>query len=235
VVMQDSYKLMRTVLQVAKPQGEVDRGAMLEMCEGMCGEYVGAGVGDFDLGDRLGSVLGGLSDANYKVDPFLTNLARGIVAMEGTIKTLSPKINILNFFTDKVDTALDFNLDLEHPENMNPEIAVKLLQLFNAVTDSSTKTAESLDMLEKGQIKVRTDFSFEEKALKTVSRLVGYVIRALIIIAVFIGSCLLCTAPAIQIGDVTISFLFPLLGVIGLLVCIFFTWRLYRDWKKGKE
>ena len=60
----------------------------------------------------------------------------------------------MNFYTDKVDTDLNFNLNLEHPEEMNPEIAMKLIQLFNGITESSTKTAETLDMLEKGQIRV---------------------------------------------------------------------------------
>ena len=118
--------------------------------------------------------------------------------MEGTVRTLSPDVNILNAFMTKVDIGFDLdleNLDSEHLKEMNPEIALKLLQLAKGVTDSSVKTAETLDMLEKGQIKVRTDFAFEEKALDTVTRLTGYAVRALIIVALVIGSCLLCTSP----------------------------------------
>ena len=234
VVMQDAYSLKRTVLQVAVPQGEINHGAMLEMCEGMCGQYVGADFGDFDLGDLLGTVLGSLQDENYKVDPFLTNLARGIIALEGTVKTLSPNVNILNYFTNKVSTGFDFNLDLEHPENMNPDIAMGLLQLFKGVTESSTKTAEALDMLEKGQIRVRTDFSFEEKALKTVDRISGYAIRAFLIVGLFIGSCLLCTAPAVTDSGVAITVAFPVIGIIGIVISLFFGQRLFRNMKKGK-
>ena len=151
VVMKDAYGLKRTVLKVAQPKGEVDHGSLLEMCEGICGQYNGADIGDFDLGDLLGTVLGGLQGENFKVDPFLTNLARGIIAMEGTIQTLSPGVNILNSFISKVDTGLDFKLNLDNPGEMNPEIAMGLLKLFQGLTDSSTKTAEALDMLEKGR------------------------------------------------------------------------------------
>ena len=230
VVMKDAYGLKNTVLKVAQPKGEIDHGSLLDMCEGICGQYIGADFGDFDLGDLLGTVLGGLGDQNFKVDPFLTNLARGIIAAEGTIKTLSPKVNILNYFTDKVDIGLGFNLDLEHPENMNPDIAMKLLQLFNGVTDASTKTAETLDMLEKGQVRVRTDLCFEEKAQKTVN----LVIRALMIIALFIGSCLMCTASAILGIGGAISILFLVMGLAGYGMSIFFTYRLYNHIKKGK-
>ena len=234
VVMQDAYALKRTVLQVAQPKGEINHGAMLEMCESMCGQYTGSDFGDFDLGDLLGTILGGLQDENYKVDPFLTNLARGIVAVEGTVKTLSPNVNILDFFTSKVDTGLNFSLNLEHPEEMNPEIAMMLLKLGKGVTESSAKTAEALDMLEKGQIKVRTDLAFEEKALGTVTRLTEYAIRALMIVALFIGSCLLCTSPGIADGGTVTAVTFRAVGTVGYIVSVFFAYRLYRDMKKKK-
>ena len=198
VVMKDAYGLKRAVLQVARPKGEINHGAMLEMCEGMCGQFTSTDFGDFNLGSLMDTILDALQEQNYDVDPFLTNLARGVIAVEGTVRTLSPDVNILNAFMTKVDIGFDLdleNLDSEHLKEMNPEIALKLLQLAKGVTDSSVKTAETLDMLEKGQIKVRTDFAFEEKALDTVTRLTGYAVRALIIVALVIGSCLLCTSP----------------------------------------
>ena len=234
VVMQDPYGLKNAVLQVAQPMGEINHGAMLEMCQGMCGQYTGADFGDFDLGDLLGSILDGLQEENFKVDPFITNLARGITAIEGTIKTLSPNINILNYFTSKVNTGLDFNLNLENPGEMNPEIAKGLLKFLKGVTDSSAKTAETLDMLEKGQLKIRNDFAFEEKALNAITRLVGYAIRAVLIAAFFIGSSLLCSSAPITQAGTAFTVAFRTIGFIGYVVSIFFAYRLYRDMKNGK-
>ena len=200
----------------------------------MCGQYTGTDFGDFDLGDLMGTIINGLKEENYKIDPFLTNLSRGIIAAEGTIKTLSPNVNILNFFTDKVDTGLDLKLDLEHPEEMNPEIAVKLFRLAQAVTDSSSKTADTLDMLEKGQIRVRTDFGFEEKALDTVRKLTSYAVRALIIAALLIGSTMLCTTSAFADGGKAVAYVFRGIGIAGYVVSLFFAQRLIRNMKKGK-
>ena len=234
VVMQDAYALKNTVLQVAQPVGEINHGAMLEMCQGMCNQYTGSDFGDFDLGDLLGTILDGLQEENFKVDPFVTNLARGITAVEGTIKTLSPKINILNYFTSKINTGLDFNLNLENPGEMNPEIARGLLKFLKGVTDSSAKTAETLDMLEKGQLKVRSDFAFEEKAFNTVTRLTGYAIRALLIAAFFIGSCMLCSSSSIADAGTAFTVAFRTIGFVGYIISVFFAYRLYRDMKKGK-
>ncbi len=234
VVMQNAYGLKKTVLQVAKPRGEINHGSLLEICEQMCGQYNGADFGDFDLGDLLGTVIGSLQDESFKVDPFLTNLARGIIAMEGTIKTLSPRVNILNYFTSKVNLDPGFHLNLENPEEMNPEIAVKLVQLFQGLTDSATKSAEALDMLEKGQVKIRTDFSFEEKALNTVNRITGYAIRAFMIAALFLGSCLVCLASAMTGEGDPVRIVFQAMGWIGYAVSVFFAYRLYKNSKKNK-
>ena len=235
VVMKDAYGLKRTIMQIAQPKGEINHGELLQMCEDMCGQYTGADFGDFELGDLISTVLGSLQDGNYKVDSFLSNLSRGIIALQGTVKTLSPNVNILNSFTGKANTGMGFNLNLEHPEEMNPEIAMKLIQLFNGITESSTKSAEALDMLEKGQIKVRTDLAFEEKALGTITRLSGYFIRALIIVALLIGSCLLCTTSAFNGENISaVTIVFRAIGFVGLVVSLFFAQRLYRNMTKGK-
>ena len=239
IVMQDAYSLKRTVLKTAQPKGEIDHGALLELCEGMCDQYTGSDFGDFDLGDLLGTVLSSLQDEEYDIDPFLTNLSRGIIAAEGTVKALSPRINILNYFIDKVDIGAGLNFDFSNMDDeelaeLNGPIAMELLKFFDSTSRSSAKTAETLDMLEKGQIRVRTDLSFEDKALSSVERIAGYAIRALLIIAILIGSCLLCTVPMSAKETTPFLIAFPVLGSIGYVVCIFFAYRLNNDMKKSK-
>jgi ubiquinone biosynthesis protein len=146
VVMHDAYGLKRAVMQVARPKGEIDHGAMLEMCEGMCSQFSGTDFGDFELGDLMDSILDSLQEQNYDVDPFLTNLARGIIAVEGTVKTLSPKVNILNAFMTKVNIGMDIDLsklDKDSLKDLNPDIALKLMQLAKGITESSACSSAS--------------------------------------------------------------------------------------------
>ena len=237
IVMQDAYSLKRTVLKAATPQGDIDHGAMLEMCEEMCGQYTGSDFGDFDLGDLLNSVIDSLQDESYKIDPFLTNLARGIIAAEGTIKTLSPRVNILNYFIDKVDIGLGVdlnNLDLDTVSEMLPTVAMELVKFFDSTSKSTAKTAEALDMLEKGQIQVRTNIGIEDKALDSIERLVRYAIRGLLIVVLFVGSCVLCLAPPYTLETVNASLEFPVMGFVGYLLSVILACFLYRDVKKRK-
>ena len=234
VVMKDAYNLKRILMTIAHPEGEVNHGEILGLCEDMCNQFSGTDFGDFELGDLLNTVLDALQNGNYKVDPFLTNLARGVIAIEGTVSTLSNKVNILNYFLTKVDMRSGFNLNLEHPEEMNPEIALKLLQLFNGITDSSVKKAETLDMLQKDQIKIPTEFSFEKSTLETVNRLTEYAIRGLIIVALIIGSTILCTTTPIADDNTAGAIVFRGVGIVGYIVSLFFAQRLYRNKIKNK-
>ena len=234
VVLQDAYKVKTTLLKLAKPQGEVDHGALMEMCEGVCGQYSGADFGDFDLGDLLNTVLDCMKEQNLKVDPCVTSLARGVIALEGTVKTISPDVNMLNFFTDKIDMGSSFNIDLEHPENMGPEMAMKLFRLARGISDSSTKAAETLDMLEKGQLKINTEFGFEEKGLSNANRLTGYAARGLVIAAILIGSSIMCLSSSLTGDSDAIRIIFRVIGFSGIGLGVLFAIRLFRSIKKGK-
>ena len=116
----------------------------------------------------------------------------------------------------------------------NKKNNMKLLQLFNGITDSSTKKAETLDMLQKEQITLRTGLGLDDKALDTINRLSGYMIRALIIVALIIGSTLLCTTTPIAEDNTTGAIVFRGVGIAGYIVSLFFAQRLYRNMRKGK-
>lgn len=234
VVMQDAYSVKRTLLQLAKPKGDVDHGALLEMCEGVCSQYSGADFGDFDLGDLLGTVLDCMKEQNMTIEPFVTNLARGIVALEGTINTISPDVNMLNFFTDKVNIGSGFNLNLENPAEMNPEIAMKLVHFFQGVGGASSKTAEVLDMIEKGQLKFRADIGVDDKGLPNVSRIAGHAARGLMIAAILIGSSIMCMSSSLTNDSDVIRIIFRVIGFSGIGLGILFAIHLFRSIKKGK-
>ena len=219
----DAYGLKKIVLQVATPQGDIDHGAMLELCETMCDQYTGKDFGDFGLSDLLLTVLDALQQENYRIDPFLTNLARGIIAAEGTVKALSPRVNILNNFTERVRGSLSLNLEDIDPRNIDlagvagPAL-MKLLQNLENTAELPTKTVEVLDMLEKGQIKVRSDLGFEDKGLHELTRLMRDGFIAVMAMALFIGSCIICVMPV----DPSIQRVMgiPVLGFVGYLLGI---------------
>ena len=234
VVTKNAYALKRTVLQVAQPQGEINHGALLEMCESMCAQVNGSDFGDFDLGDLMGTIIEMLQKENYKIDPFITNLSRGVIAVSGTVSTLSKKVNILNFFTDKIGGGLSLKLDRETLKELNPEIAMKLLQFANGIIDSASKTAETLDMLQKGQIKLHTESGVDKNTVDSLHEITNFVVRALIVFALIIGSCLLCTVTPANNDVIALIYVLRGIGIVGFITGLFFGQRLIRGMKNKK-
>ena len=228
LLKQDPYAMKKIVLQIAVPEGEIDHGAMLDMCETMCAQSNGTDLGDFSLGDLLSMILGGLAEENYKVDPFLTNLARGIIAAEGTVRTIDPNANIMNSFLEQVNLAPSLeSFDLDQTLKT---LLMKYLQSADSNTLLPTKAVQTLDMLEKGQITVHSGLKLEEKSVKTLEHITNNAIYAALSIALFIGSTIMCLIPG---ATHTVEGI-PAIGFSGFVLGLIFMWLTYRKVNKSE-
>ena len=220
LVKHDTYHLKRCVLKIAKPRGPIDHGALLDTCERMVDEFADTDLESFDTGALLGTITGGLEDEGYDIDPFLTNLARGLITIEGTIKALSPRVNIMECITRNINTGFD-------PDNMERLIQAFMLKGLQGVDDLAglpTKAVETLDMLQKSQLKLGGDFGLDPKTVRSVNYIVRNIIFAMLATALFVGACLLCAAGA-PVGNQALigaGYAFGAVGFI-LMVFVFFT------------
>ena len=192
LVKRDNYNLKRCVLQVAHPRGPIDHGALLDVCEQMTSQFADSDLESFDTGDLLGTLTSNLEDEGYDIDPFLTNLGRGLITLEGTVKALSPRVNIMDCMTRHIDLGFDpANL-----ERMVQNFMFKGIQGVDDLVGLPTKAVETLDMLQKSQIRLGGDFGVDQKTTKTVVFLVRSAIFAVLAATLFIGACILCSSGA---------------------------------------
>ena len=192
LVKRDNYGLKRCVLQIAHPRGPIDHGALLDMCEQMTSQFADSDLESFDTGDLLDTMTKNLEDEGYDIDPFLTNLGRGLLTIEGTIKALSPRVNIMECMTRHIELGFD----PASLERMVEAFVMKGVQGIDDLAGLPTKATETLDMLQKSQLKLGGDFGLTPKTVRTVSFLVRNAIMAMLATALFIGACLLCSAGA---------------------------------------
>ena len=220
LVKRDNYGLKRCVLQIAKPRGPIDHGALLDMCEQMTAQFAESDLESFDTGDLLGTITNNLEDEGYDIDPFLTNLARGLITLEGTVKALSPRVNIMECMTRHINLGFD-------PENLQRMIegyVMKGLQSADDMAGLPTKVVETLDMLQKSQLKVGGDIGVDPKTIKATRSLVRNIVLALIAAALFLGACMLCSAGATSGNQVILGagYAFGAVGFV-LMISVFFT------------
>ena len=209
LVKGDAYGLKRSVLKIATPTGPVDHAALLEMCEDVTGQFIDVDLEEFDTGALISSLTNSISDVGMDVDPFLTNLGRGLVTLEGTIHHISPRLNIMAVLVDYLKSSFD-------PNSLRRKaagIASQSIESAEAVASLPLRIDQTLDMVQKGHVKVGMELSSNEKLSKDIRAAAGLVAIALIAMGLVLGACILgASANAVSLGGV------PLFGGLGLIV-----------------
>ena len=223
LVKRDNYGLKRAVLQIAHPRGPINHGELLDMCEQQTSQYADSDLESFDTGNLLSTLQGNLEAEGYDIDPFLTNLGRGLITIEGTVKALSPRVNIMDCITRHINTGFDTDM----LERMVESFVMKGVQGAEDLVGLPTKAVETLDMLQKSQINVGGDLTLEPKTVKSINHMVRNVILALLACTLFIGACMLCAAGAETGGQWMLTGAGYGFGAVGfaLMIYVFLTVR----------
>ena len=209
IVKGDAYGLKRGVLKVATPRGPVDHAQLLEMCEDVSSRFVDTGLDEFNTGDLMNSLTGAVEDAGFDVDPFLTNLGRGLITLEGTIHLVAPKLNIMTVLVEYLKSTFDSN----SVERMIKGMLGKAADSAAATVALPSKINETLDMVQKGHVKVGLELNTTEKLTRDIRAAAGLIAIALVAMGLIIGACLLgASSNAATLGGV------PLFGGLGLVI-----------------
>lgn len=124
-----------------------------------------------------------------------------------------------------------------YDNGFTPEIIVNILQDLGPTfvklgQIASQQTAYMPTEFSEALAKLRSNVAPMD--LETVNRITEYAIRALIIVALIIGSTLLCTTTPISDDKMIGAIVFRGVGIVGYIVSLFFAQRLYRNKRKHK-
>ena len=209
LVKGDAYGLKRSVLKVATPTGPIDHAQLLEMCEDVTGQFIDVDLEEFDTGALISSLTNSISDVGMDVDPFLTNLGRGLVTLEGTIHHISPRLNIMAVLVDYLKSSFDPN----SLSRMAASMTSQSIESAAAMAALPMRIDQTLDMVQKGHVKVGMELSSNAKFSKDIRAAAGLIAIALIAMGLVIGACILgASSSAVTLGGV------PLFGGLGLVV-----------------
>ena len=216
LVKRDNYGLKNCVLQIAHPRGPVNHGELLDMCEQMTSQFADSDLESFDTGDLLSTITTNLEKEGYDIEPFLTNLARGLLTIEGTVKALSPRVNIMDCMTRHINMGFD----PDKLERMVEGFVMKGVQGVDDLAGLPTKAVETLDMLQKSQLRLGGDFGVDPKTVKAVNYLVRNIVLTLMAMALFLGACMLCSAGASSGTQSLVSAGFAF-GAVGFILMVY--------------
>ena len=207
VATDNAYLLKEAVMGLVHVLGPVDHGALLEALSRLLAEYSTAEMKEINVGTVLTEVIEVLRGQNMMMTSSVTMLARGFVTIEGVIAQVAPDISVIEIVSKHVIA-----------QQADPKfLATQLIDLATTSTASAealaklpTQLSNTLEMLDRGQIKVNGDIEVSSRILATAYASVGRISLALLSAGLFLGSSILCTT-AMQPQLLGV----PLLGVLG--------------------
>lgn len=202
-----AYLLKEALMGLVTVTGPVDHGALLDDLSRLLSEYSTAEMRDINVGVVLGEVIELLRSQNMVMTSSVTMLARGFVTIEGVIAQVAPDISVIEVVSKHVIA-----------QQADPKyVATRLVDLMIASTESvealakiPTQLSNTLEMVDRGQIKLNGDVDVSSRVLATVYASVGRLSLALLSAGLFLGSSILCTT-----GMQPQLLGVPVLGVLG--------------------
>lgn len=209
VALNDPYALKEALLSLAKADGPVDHGMLLEQMGGMLDTYASADLLDINIGMAFVDVIEILRTQNLSLPPSFTMLARGFLTLEGVLTDIAPSINVVDIVSVHVKKQM---WTLSYLEGKAQELFTSTAASAEAMATLPSQLSRTLDMLDRGQLKVAMDMKLPHDVKGTLYQVASLLALALISAGLFVGSSIVCTTPMQpQIFDV------PLLGALGYL------------------
>ena len=160
------------------------------------------------------------------------SLGRGLVTLEGTIHLISPKLNIMEVLSEHLRDSFDPS----RIEKKLRRMASQGIDSAEAMTALPSKTVETLDMVQKGQVRIGMELSGSEEFSRDVRAAGGLVAVALVAMGLIIGSCVIDTSSsALRIAGVSAIGTFGLAAGIALAIYIVVIIHPYLKWSSPPE
>lgn len=207
VATDNAYLLKEAVMGLVHVLGPVDHGALLEALSRLLAEYSTAEMKEINVGTVLTEVIEVLRGQNMMMTSSVTMLARGFVTIEGVIAQVAPDISVIEIVSKHVIAQ---QVDPKFLATQLIDLATTSAASAEALAKLPTQLSNTLEMLDRGQIKVNGDIEVSSRILATAYASVGRISLALLSAGLFLGSSILCTT-AMQPQLLGV----PLLGVLG--------------------
>lgn len=207
VATDNAYLLKEAVMGLVHVLGPVDHGALLEALSRLLAEYSTAEMKEINVGTVLTEVIEVLRGQNMVMTSSVTMLARGFATIEGVIAQVAPDISVIEIVSKHVIAQ---QADPKFLATQLIDLATTSAASAEALAKLPTQLSNTLEMLDRGQIKVNGDIEVSSRILATAYASVGRISLALLSAGLFLGSSILCTT-AMQPQLLGV----PLLGVLG--------------------
>ncbi len=209
LVNNDIYQLKNVFLTLGTAKQPIDHALLYTDVDEMVSRYGNLELGNMNLGVVFQEFMQVANKHHIILPQSVTMLGRGVMTIEGVLRFCAPDTNLLQILATHMSNEFFRNLD------WNKELRRTGKNIYTVLNKAAVIPAQLSDLIQmtvKGQTKLNLDVSGSQAPLKRLDGMVNRIIAAAVIVALVIGSSLLClTEIRPMVGDI------PLLAMLGYI------------------
>ena len=190
IAVGDIAVLESTILELGDVQGKIDSGKLYGELRDLMDRYGNASMGSIDAVEFFQDVMEIMKNNNIKLPHGMTMLVRGLTQMQGVLLNISPDINMAEIAVGRFREEMLQNFDLKAEAG---KAGRRIYKAAGRTLDIPPLVKIALEEYLKGQARVNIELDATKSFSNLMRRLVRNVVMGLWVMALLIGSSIICT------------------------------------------
>ncbi len=190
LAVSDIAGLESAILELCDTKGKVDDGRLYRELRTLVERYGKMSLGSIDILDFFMQVLEIMKENGLKLPHGMTMLARGLNHMQGVLTEISPDINMIEIAAARIRETTFEQFDLKHEARRTGR---KLYTAAYKTVEIPPLVKSALEEYLKGQATVNMRLDTTREMSDLLRRLVRNIVMGLWVMALLIGSSIICT------------------------------------------
>ena len=190
IAVTDIATLENTILELCDSNGKVDQGRLYKELRVLIERYGKMSMGSIDIIEFFTQILEIMKENGLKIPHGMTMLGRGLNHMQGVLTEISPNINMMEIAAARVKEQAIEKFDLGQELKRGGR---KLYTAAYKTVEIPPLIKSVLEEYLKGQAQVSIKLDTTREMAHLMRRLVRNIVMGLWVMALLIGSSIICT------------------------------------------
>ena len=187
IVANDTTELERILLSISKTTGSINHIKLRNEIQKILDKNVNEDIENINIVEFMSSVSKVLRENNIKLDKNITLLMRGICVIEGTLELISPNINLIMVFENKIR---ENTFDNVFSKGTLMNTGRNIVSGVNSLGELPTELLSFVKDINRGETKIDIEMANSDKQVDKLEKMLHQLVIGLLDAAVLLGACM---------------------------------------------
>ena len=187
IVANDTTELERILLNISTTTGSINHIKLRNEIQKILDKNVNENIENINIVEFMSSVSKVLRESNIKLDKNITLLMRGICVIEGTLELISPNINLIMVFENKIR---ENTFDNVFSKGTLMNTGRNIVSGVNSLCELPTELLSFVKDINRGETKIDIEMANSDKQVDKLEKMLHQLVIGLLDAAVLLGACM---------------------------------------------